>query len=263
MFFFNGLLSTGDTINLPVDSVALLYGATVFTTLRVYDGSLDHPLTHWQKHCDRTSYSLEEFGWKMPDWQRIKQESQELSKTYPVLRIAIFPDGKELILGRKLPSDLIIKQQQGVKGKCQNVKNNGLKRSLPNHKTGNYLAPYLGLEMAKKEGFGEIILIDSSRNWLETSTGNLWGYADGCWFTPRLEEGILGGIARGFILENANFPVQENVWTLDFVKSLRAIVYSNSVVEIIPFNSINIEGIVKEFNLENNPIKQIKKLFYR
>ncbi len=260
MFFFNGNLISGDTIELPVNSVALLYGATVFTTLRVYNGCLDHPLTHWQQHCDRTSNSIREFGWKMPNWQKIKQEAQELSNYFPVLRITIFPNGQELILGRQLPNHLSIKQLEGVKGKV--ITNNQLKRSLPLHKTGNYLAPYLALEGVKKENFHEAILTDDQENWLETSTGNLWGYVNHGWFTPSLREGILGGIARKFILENADFPIQENVWHPNFIKTLSAIVYSNSVVEIVPFKLITIGKQIIKFDPTHHAIKQLKILYH-
>ncbi|HCF27363.1 MAG TPA: 4-amino-4-deoxychorismate lyase, partial [Cyanobacteria bacterium UBA11049] len=45
-------------------------------------------------------------------------------------------------------------------------------------------------------GAGEAILVDANGNWLETSTGNLWGWQNGCWWTPPLEAGILPGVVR-------------------------------------------------------------------
>ncbi|MEW6498638.1 MAG: 4-amino-4-deoxychorismate lyase, partial [Cyanobacteriota bacterium] len=114
MFWYNGQLMDGSTLELAIDDPGLLYGATVFTTLRVYQQSLNHPLTHWQRHCSRLLSSLQTFGWQLPDWQRLREGAEVLSTSYPVLRITIFPDGREWITGRFLPPDLGQRQQQGI-----------------------------------------------------------------------------------------------------------------------------------------------------
>ena len=45
------------------------------------------------------------------------------------------------------------------------------------HKTGNYLACWLAKNAgAKKVGAQEAILTSDQGEWLETSTGNLWGW---------------------------------------------------------------------------------------
>lgn len=259
MFFFDGELVEGDLISLPVNDPGLLYGATVFTTLRVYDGCLEHPLTNWDYHCDRTYDSIKMFDWEMPDWQRIREEVQYLTAYYPVLRITIFPDGKELILGRQLPDYLSQKQKEGITGKV--IKDDLNNRSLPLHKTGNYLSPLFCLNSVKKEGFGEAILTNKNGHWLETSTGNLWGYVDGCWFTPLLSEGVLPGIARKVIIENANFPIQQNIWTVDFINKLGAIAHSNSVIEIVPFKSIKWQEKILNFDPQHPAITLLKNIF--
>jgi 4-amino-4-deoxychorismate lyase len=113
-------------------------------------------------------------------------------------------------------------------------------RSLAEYKTGNYLGAILALQQAKKQGARESILIDDRQNWLETSTGNLWGWRDNCWWTPRTG-GILSGIARSHLLEYLkarNIPVRENNWTPDFIIGLEAIAYSNCVVEIMPIQTV-------------------------
>ncbi|MGY6530650.1 MAG: aminotransferase class IV [Cyanobacterium sp.] len=259
MFFFDGQLMDGDSICLPVNDPGFLYGATIFTTLRVYNQSLEHPLTNWTAHCDRTYNSIKTFDWVMPDWQRIKQEAQYLINYYPVLRVTIFPDGKELILGRALPLNLEEKQKQGIKGKViLNTKNI---RPLPLHKTGNYLAPFLCLNQAKKDDFQEAILTDKNSNWLETSTGNLWAYVDKCWFTPLLSEGLLPGIARKVIIKNANFPIKENIWTPNFVEQIEAIAHSNSVIEIIPFHTISLNEKTIKYDPTHPAINQLKDIF--
>jgi 4-amino-4-deoxychorismate lyase len=239
MFWYRGELIEGDSLNININEPGLLYGATVFTTLRVYQKSLDHPLTNWLGHCHRLRHSLEVFGWEFSNWERLRQGAEILLADYPILRMAIFSNGTEWIIGRILPEDLQERQQQGIVGW---VANNSLyHRSLAPYKTGNYLGAWLALQKAEKFDAKEAILIDEQGNWLETSTGNLWGWKDGCWWTPALEEGILPGLAREQLLswlEKQNLSVQKNQWTPDFIQNLEVIAYSNSVMEVIPFSGI-------------------------
>ena len=71
MYWYDGKLIDSDTINLSISEPGLLYGATVFTTMRVYQQSLSHPLTFWRSHIERLQQSIISFGWQQPDWQRL------------------------------------------------------------------------------------------------------------------------------------------------------------------------------------------------
>ncbi|HAZ45224.1 MAG TPA: 4-amino-4-deoxychorismate lyase, partial [Cyanobacteria bacterium UBA11371] len=243
MFWHNGNLIEGKTLEIAIDDPGLLYGATVFTTLRVYDGNLAHPKTNWLAHLRRLSSSLQTFDWQMPNWERVRKGAEILTEHYPVLRITIFPDGREWITGRNLPADLTERQKYGI---AAWVAERGERaRSLATHKTGNYLAAWLALQQAQKYGAKEAILVDASGNWLETSTGNLWGWQDGRWWTPPVAAGILPGLMREQLihrLHSQNEKVGEEPWTPDFVAGLEALAYSNSVVEVVPIHTINTVG---------------------
>ncbi|WP_226586826.1 aminotransferase class IV [Microseira wollei] len=239
MFWHNGNLIEGKTLELAIDDPGLLYGATVFTTLRVYDGNLDHPQTNWLAHLRRLSSSLQSLNWQIPNWELVRQGAEILKQHFPVLRITIFPDGREWITGRNLPADLTERQKYGIAAWVAERGEWG--RSLPTHKTGNYLSAWLALQQAQKYGAKEAILVDASGNWLETSTGNLWGWQDGRWWTPPLDAGILPGLMREQLinrLHSQNETVGEEPWTADFVAGLEAIAYSNSVVEVVPIHTI-------------------------
>jgi 4-amino-4-deoxychorismate lyase len=238
-YWYDGKLREGDTLALNINDPALLYGANVFTTLRVYQGSLDHPLTRWQCHCERLNISLQAFAWVPPNWERIRQGAEIILNHYPVLRIVIFPDGREWISGRYLPADLEQVQRQGTRGWVAG--NELYQRSLAAYKTGNYLGAWLARQRAQDYSATEAILIDSQGNWLETATGNLWGWKDAQWWTPKLNGGILAGIGRSHLiksLQEQNIPVAENQWNSEFIQDLEVIAYSNSVVEVVPFVEI-------------------------
>lgn len=158
---------------------------------------------------------------------------------FPVLRITVFPDGREWITGRLLPDSLPKWQHHGIAASI--VTGHHFQRCLPTYKTGNYLSAWLAKTAAQQMAAQEAILVDASGNWLETSTGNLWGWQDGSWWTPSLEAGILPGVARSQIiswLTSHNHQVKEEPWSPEIVKKFEAITYTNSVVEVVPIHTV-------------------------
>ena len=254
MYWYDGKLIDSQQIQLDISEPGLCYGASIFTTMRVYERSLNHSLTCWQAHCDRLKRSLQSFNWPQPDWQRLKLGATQLLARYPILRMAVFPSGKEWTVGRDLPLDLEQRQHKGI---VAWVAQGGVyQRELAQHKTGNYLGAYLARDRASHFDAQEAILTDLQGHWLETSTGNLWGWRDGCWYTPSLKSGILSGIKRAYVLNRLRqnqIAVRENVWTAEFVSTLEAISYSNCVVDII--------SIVKVLNQDQVTQYPIVKLF--
>jgi 4-amino-4-deoxychorismate lyase len=261
MFWYNGKLIESQTLELEIDDPALLYGATVFTTLRVYDNSLDRTLTNWQAHCDRLLFSLQSFDWQLPHWNRLRQGAELIKSRYPVLRITIFPDGREWIIGRLLPPFLTEKQNHGI---IASLAKPEIFRSLPDRKTGNYLSAWLAKTAAQKLNAQEAILVDAQGNWLETSTGNLWGWRDGCWWTPGLNGGILPGIMRSQLINwlfSQQQQVREEPWTPELVKKFEAIAYSNSVVELLPIHTVIQPSGSLEYNPYHHSFQQLRELF--
>jgi 4-amino-4-deoxychorismate lyase len=259
VYWYNGKLIFSPTIELDIYDPGFLYGATVFTTLRVYNNSLDSRLTNWSAHCDRLKFSLHSFHWPEPNWELVRRGAEILLAHYPVLRITIFPDGRELIIGRFLPPNLTSYQTEGIK--CV-VATAELGRSLPGHKTGNYLSPWLAKNQATDAQ--EAILVDAADNWLETSTGNLWGWKDGTWWTPPLTAGILPGVVRQQILnhlENQQIICQQEPWSADIVQGFEAIAYTNSVVELIPIHTVQYPTGSLQYHPHHPSLQQLRSFF--
>jgi 4-amino-4-deoxychorismate lyase len=264
IFWYNGNLIQSNTIELAIDDPGLLYGASVFTTMRIYHQSLDRPLTNWKRHCDRLRSSIQFLEWQEPDWQRVRQGAETLLTHFPVLRITLFPDGREWITGRNLPADLQEKQQHGIAASL--ISGEEFQHFLPTHKTGNYLGAWLAKTKAQQMTASEAILIDANGNWLETSTGNLWGWQDGCWWTPPLDAGILPGVMRSQLidwLKNQNQPAIEKPWTPEVVEKMAAIAYSNSIVEIVPIHTVlcRQEAIQMNFAPHHPALEQLNRPF--
>lgn len=266
MYWYNGKLIDGETLELAIDDPGLLYGATVFSTLRVYQ-SLDNPLTNWNGHCDRIRSSLLALGWQQPDWERSRYGAETLTKHFPILRITIFPDGREWITGRFLPVDLTQRQKNGIIALLIEPPLTPppgiIERSLPQHKTGNYLAAWLAMNKAKKFEAQEAILVDERGNWLETSTGNLWGWRDGKWWTPPIDGRILPGIMRSQLINwlvSQNQPVGEVAFNAEWVKGLSALAYSNSVVEVVPIHTVITSESQITYDSTHSSLEQLRRL---
>jgi len=248
MFWYCGQLQAGDTLALASDDPGLLYGATLFSTVRVYRQSLSHPLTAWAAHCERLARGVDGLDWQPPDWQRLQAGAQALCDRYPVLRVVLFPDGREWIVGRPLPSDLNRQQQQGIAAR---LAQRGCTRALPQLKTGNYLPAWWARAQAQKQGAGEAILVDGQGHWLETATGNLWGWQGGCWWTPADAGSLLPGVARSQLwawLQQQQWPVGQCQWDGAFIEGLQALAHTNSVVEVVPIRAV--EGSERQLSFD-------------
>ncbi len=248
--------------SVPLNNEGLRFGATVFTTLRVYGNNLHHPLTQWQAHCDRLTHSIQYFNWTPPDWSAVYAGAQQLKGRYPILRITIFPDGREWIVGRSLPHQLTQNQQTGVA--CW-VAPRDYARSLPTHKTGNYLACWLARQQAQSHGAHEAILTSSQGDWLETSTGNLWGWMHdgsekGRWCTP-VHDRCLPGIMRHTlekILTESGQLIDRQPWTPKRLFSFEAMAYSNCAVELLPIHTILNGATTLEYSHNHIRIKALQ-----
>lgn len=263
MRWYNGQLLSDRQLDPKSDGVLLIndaglkFGASVFTTLRVYGDDLEHPMTHWQAHCDRLIRSIQSFEWKMPSWVSVREGCEQLKVRYPVLRITIFPDGREWITGRSLPPNLRQKTEKGIVGWLAPAT---YARSLPTHKTGNYLACWLARSQAQKQGAQEAVLRNSQGDWLETATGNLWGWDGEQWWTPdddRCLRGIMSGYLRKHLIE-AGQSVSLQSWGQDRPLTFEAIAYSNCVVGLIPIHTIIHEDTRLEYNPKHERIKALQ-----
>ena len=111
-------------------------------------------------------------------------------------------------------------------------------------------------------GAKEAILQNNQNHWLETATGNLWGYGEGFWHTPPLT-GILPGIMRNYLLttlKNHGIKVKISAFTPELITQLETLFYSNSVVQIMPIKQVLINDNIREFKINHSALNQF--LFY-
>lgn len=70
-------------------------------------------------------------------------------------------------------------------------------------KTGNYAEHLIAMDMARREGFGEMLFFNAQDELCEAAMANVFLIRGGGLFTPSLDSGCLSGVSRGVVLTMA------------------------------------------------------------
>lgn len=100
-------------------------------------------------------------------------------------------------------------------------------------KTMNYWARSLDLQAAATAGQQEVIYCDEAGHLMEGAKTNLFVYKAKAWFTPRVESGILDGIARKWLigaLTERGYRVVEASLSQEDLLAAELLVVTNSLI---------------------------------
>lgn len=109
-------------------------------------------------------------------------------------------------------------------------------------KTIQYLDSIMARLLAKEKGFDEGLMLNTQGKITETSVANIFFIIDGCLVTPRLEDGVMPGIVRAFILqicEENNIPFKVISIYPDDVLSATEAFQTNSLIGVQPIIALN------------------------
>ncbi len=259
----NGEALPAAEAKIPALSDGLLFGAGVFTTLRVHAGKL----MFWEEHWTRLTHSAAELGLTINENEKAaKLRARLLVLTNGVregvLKIAAFagPDGPmELIQTRSLPySDADYARGFRLKSFRSEGPAGGV---LGRHKTLNYYAHLRAKRAAVAEGFDEAVWMHADGRLLEGATTNVFVVHNSIVCTPPLNEGILPGIARHILV---SLPGQEQLIrevpiSAEFLLESEEVFITNSILGVMPVSAI--DG--QTFDLNANPVTRAIKMAYR
>jgi branched-chain amino acid aminotransferase len=113
---------------------------------------------------------------------------------------------------------------------------------LPQMKTANYLESLLAREEALSNGADDALLLNEKDYVTETSTSNIFIYANNTLKTPRLGNGLLPGITRSVVLELAvqhGIEILETDIHLEELLDADEVFLTNSIMEIMPVTAVN------------------------
>lgn len=115
---------------------------------------------------------------------------------------------------------------------CKAISRKGVSLVPEYLKTGNYLETNIELQAAAKNNFDEVIFYNTNDILLEASTSNIFLIQANEILTPKIQSGILEGIARKYLiefLESQNYVVVERSLTEDDLLASEEVWLSNSL----------------------------------
>lgn len=193
-------------------SAAALYGAGVFTTLRIVDGE---PWL-WEKHWRRLTTHADKFGIDLTAFS----EQTVLNGLKERLASDGIPHGRARITFHDnrssdvWPGDIVGEgtivsiitgptRRNGHPFRCE-ISPHVINSTSPiaGLKTCNYLEQLMSLEGAKRRAFNEAIRVNERGHVTSACMANLFWLHSEKLFTPALSTGCLSGTTREFILEN-------------------------------------------------------------
>ncbi|MDS0525738.1 aminotransferase class IV [Clostridium sp. SHJSY1] len=141
--------------------------------------------------------------------------------------------------------------KRGFSLKLSNVKRNS-SSCLTYIKSTCYIENILEKEKMKKLGFDDVLFLNERGFVTETSCSNIFIIKNERIITPKIENGLLGGIIRKWAIKN--FKVQEEDILYEDLESADEVFITNSLMGIMKVNRI--DEFIYDNELYTNSIKE-------
>lgn len=241
-----GLVDPSDPV-LHADDEAFLRGRAAFETIRVYGG---RPF-RLDEHLDRLAGSAERLdlpGLDGVDLRRLAgQALAAAGEPDAVLRLYLTPGREDagrptaLAMVSKLPPDLEERRERGLRAITVPLGlEPGLRADAPwllgGVKSTSYAVNMAAEAEARRRGADDAVFLASGGIVLEAPVSNVWWRVGGTLFTPSLELGILAGVTRAALLEEApaaGYEVQEGSYRVERLTAAEEAFTSSSVREVM------------------------------
>lgn len=249
----NGRLCTESELNLPVYDGAVLYGASLFETLRCYRGRpfrLEQHLQRLHRWMERLHLFARARQQVRLNTEAVQQAVTELLRANSLLdedarlRITVTAGSEQtapscFMLAERISPEHIAKWKSGIAAVLL-PDPRGVTGEQP--KWGNTAWHREAQLRAKVRGADEAIWLNREGYVTEGAISNLFVLHDDRLLTPPLEEGILAGITRQVVFELAQqtgTECREERIPARLLPHAQAIFLTNSVREIVPVISLD------------------------
>jgi 4-amino-4-deoxychorismate lyase len=233
---------------LHADDEALLRGRAAFETLRVYGG---RPF-RLEAHLERLAGSALRLDLPTIDPQELASLAadavERAAEPDAVLRLYLTPGREEkgepttLAMVSTLPPDLDERRARGLRMITVPL---GLDPSLRADapwllggvKSTSYAVNMAAEAEARRRGADDAVFLASGQVVLEGPVTNVWWRHGTELFTPALDLGILAGVTRAALLEEAaglGYEVREGVYTVEHLARADEAFTSSTVREVMP-----------------------------
>lgn len=237
MIIINGCIENSE--NVILDS-GFYFGKGLFETILVRDNPI-----FLKQHCERLKTGLDILNIKScANEEYILECIKQHNINNCVLKVVVTE--KNIVISTRKPA---YKPEDYLKG--LKVRLSDLRRNPYSHvtylKSLNYTDNMLEKEKAAREGYDEVLFLNSHNELAEGSISNIFFVKDNRIFTPEVNCGILNGIVRSWIL--CNFEVLEGKYSLEDIKNADEAFLTNSVMGIIKISTV--EGVI---SFENDQV---------
>jgi len=234
---------------------ASLYGAGVFTTIRVIDGE---PWL-WEKHWRRLERDAAKLGIALSMYSE-NMVRRGLDESIPETdragvrkaRITITDERASLLWSEEQPIvptnvSFLISPLRGVSRPFRlTISPHSINSTSPiaGLKTCNYLEQTMSLQEATSRGANEAIRLNERGEITSACMANVFWLKDDQLFTPSLATGCLAGTTREFVIDNLD--VEEIEIGIDDLKSADAIFLTSAglgVIQVDEFGERQMPGV--------------------
>lgn len=251
----NGKFKPAKQATVSVLDHGFLFGDSVYEVVRTVDGRLFAA----DRHLKRLRASAASIGLKLPHdeaWylRHMRAMHRKKPKSESYLRV-IVTRGVGLLdlhpqscksptvvgIAKPLPRWDDDFYAHGCKIILAGVRRNLKQATDPAIKSGNYLNNVLALTEAKADGAVEAVMLNAEGFLTECTTSNIFLVKDKVVKTPSLDQGLLEGVTRGFILEVCNalkLPVQETRLTGDDLLGADEVFITSTTRDVMPVSQI-------------------------
>jgi branched-chain amino acid aminotransferase len=246
----NGVITPPGEARIPVLDHGLLFGDSVYETLRTYDGK---PFL-FSRHFARLEHSAKAIELKLP-WSKSKMLEEIRRTLIPgECRIRVMITRGEGEVGPDIetctdPKAIIIVvplipvpervYQQGVDVVISTVRRSARFADI---KTGSLIHQVLARREAKLKHAYEAILLTADDKLSDGITSNIYMIRDGRLLTPSHDAGIVDGITRGVVLElarDSGLQVVEGLFESSEVGQAQEMFLTSSTREVVPIARVD------------------------
>jgi branched-chain amino acid aminotransferase len=247
----NGLITTPEDAKISVLDHGLLFGDSVYETLRTYQGK---PFL-FSRHFARLQHSAQALHLDLP-WSREETHKQIRGTLLPGecrIRLVVTRGVGALAADPETcadPSTIIIVvplvamspevYSDGVEVTISSVRRS---QHMADIKSGSLIHQVLAAREAKHKRVFEAILLTANEQLSDGITSNVYIVRDEKLMTPSHDAGIVEGITRGVILELARrmgFPVIEGLFPVSEIHKADEMFLTSSTREVVPI--VRIDG---------------------
>jgi branched-chain amino acid aminotransferase len=251
-FMIDGQIVPPERAVVSVLDRGLLYGDSVFETIRTYGGrpfALDEHVDRLAQSASRVLIELPASPPQIADEVRRAVESTGNAESYARITVtrgtgetlgldpglAVHP--LRIVIVGPLQPPPAAAYDQGISVVTYRTQRTAEATEASGAKVGNYLVAVLAMQQAKQAGAAEALIVDGAGHVVEGATSNVFAVLGGRLVTPPESAGILAGITRRYLLQVAaelELPVVYEPLTVERLLGADEVFISSSIREVLP-----------------------------